>query len=79
MPSLSIDCRSLLQVINCNANKNSEISPHPTIVKVACVASVSNRVIALKLERILDEPREETPATQAIVNDIPLYSHNFYR
>ena len=44
MPSLSIDCRSLLQAINCNANKNSEISPHPTIV-----------------------------------NDIPLYSHNFYR
>ena len=29
MPSLSIDCRSLLQLINCNANKNAEISPHP--------------------------------------------------
>ena len=33
-----------MQLINCNTNKNSEISPHPTIV-----------------------------------NDIPLYSHNFYR
>ena len=32
LPSLSIDCRSLLQLINCNANKNAEISPHPTIV-----------------------------------------------
>ena len=44
MPSLSIDSRSLLSLINCNTNKNSEISPHPTIV-----------------------------------NDIPLYSHNFCR
>ena len=34
----------IMQLINCNTNKNSEISPHPTIV-----------------------------------NDIPLYSHNFYR
>ena len=33
-----------MQLINCNTDKNSEISPHPTIV-----------------------------------NDIPLYSHNFYR
>ena len=35
---------------------------------LACVASVSNRVIARKLERsnFLDEPREETLATQAI-------------
>ena len=39
---------------------------------IACVASVSNRVIARKLERklkkcpsFLDEPREETLATQA--------------
>ena len=32
MPSLSIECRSLLPLINCNSNKNSEISPHPTIV-----------------------------------------------
>ena len=38
MPSLSIDCISLLQVINCNANKNSEVSPHPTIVNdIPCI------------------------------------------
>ena len=40
---------------------------------VACVASVSNRVIARKLERkqkkILDEPNEETLATQANDDD----------
>ena len=41
IPSLSIDCRSLLPLINFNTNKNSEIS--------------------------------------TIVNDIPLYSYNFYR
>ena len=34
--------------------------------KVACVASVSNRVIACSCLSFLDEPREETLATQAI-------------
>ena len=49
----------------------------PALALLACVASVSNRVIARKVERkqkiffcscpsFLDEPREETLATQAI-------------
>ena len=58
--------------VNCPKNfrkreRNFSLSaPH-----LACVASVSNRVIARKLERscscpsFLDEPREETLATQA--------------
>ena len=55
------------------------LSIHSFSFYVACVASVSNRVIARKLERkqkkgflffcscpsFLDEPREETLATQA--------------
>ena len=51
----------------------------PTL-ELACVASVSNRVIARKLERkqkkgcscpsCLDEPREETFATQATLESI---------
>ena len=54
---------------------------------LACVASVSNRVIARKLERkhihfffcsspsFLDEPREETLATQATKN-LVIYHHS---
>ena len=37
-----------------------------TIDGLACVASVSNRVIARSCPSFLDEPREETLATQAI-------------
>ena len=60
----------------------SAVSNLNNIYRVACVASVSNRVLARKLERkplplprsfffcscpsFLNEPREETLATQAI-------------
>ena len=59
------EIEDLLFVVDCS---KSEIITQST----ACVASVSNRVIARKLEReqkkglsFLDEPREEKLATQA--------------
>ena len=61
------EIEDLLFVVDCS---KSEIITQ----SIACVASVSNRVIARKLEReqkkggslsFLDEPREEKLATQA--------------